>query len=176
MIILEGPDNGGKSTLAYKFGLPVVHPGGAPKTPDEEQIMFRRQFRVCTTKIVHDRVTCISQQVYQKRLKDPYYHLHAKLLAGSAHCVIIYCRPDDEELLDFTKHSVAEHDTEEQMAYVRSNAELFVRSYDILMSDLPHIKYNYKVDKLDDLIYRVIKAQFSYEEWKTCHTQLTTTL
>jgi adenylate kinase family enzyme len=39
MIILEGPDGSGKSTLGFKIseeiGLPIIHSGGPPKSEEE---------------------------------------------------------------------------------------------------------------------------------------------
>ena len=80
MIILEGMDGSGKSTLAKilqdTFNIPGIHPGAPPKDPRVEQQMMRIQGAEAGNSIIYDRVTCISQQVYRKRMFDEWYMLH----------------------------------------------------------------------------------------------------
>lgn len=69
MIILEGPDNSGKSTLAEKlskdFGLPVWHAGG----PGYSTSRLRDEMVQITKRQICDRVNFISGPVYERALK-----------------------------------------------------------------------------------------------------------
>ncbi len=145
MIILEGMDNSGKSTLGKKLGLTVIHPGAPPKTPEYEMILFDRQLKDAQRRhgIVYDRVTCISQQVYRRRLFDKWYMEPLTQLLFTPGVVLVYCRPPTELLVDTANHTKAEHDTPEMLKLVEDNAHLFVESYDKLMQNLPHLVYNY---------------------------------
>lgn len=97
MIVIEGPDNAGKSTLAKyiseRLNLPVRHSGGPSKYPGE---IYKRidQFHNDQSQCIYDRHPCVSQNLYLKSLK----------LAGEAvddyrlqrfyatQPLIIYCR------------------------------------------------------------------------------------
>lgn len=146
-IILEGFDGAGKSTLAKilqdTFNIPRIHPGAPPKDPQVEQQMMRIQGAEAGNPIIYDRVTCISQQVYRKRMFDEWYMSHLRKLSDNPDVLIIYCRPPDEVLLDPTHHKPAAHDTPEMLQLVNDNLQLFVVSYDNLMSKTNHIMYNY---------------------------------
>lgn len=168
MIILEGMDGSGKSTLATKMGLPVIHPGAPPKTSDLEYQFFSQQQENASKPLVYDRVTCISQQVYRKRLFEWWYMKPLEELLATPHCVIVYCRPPDDVVLNLDNHTVSAHDTPEMLQLVRDNARLFLDSYDQLMSTLPHIKYDFTTTKLEDLYSQVFPSQFSQEEWEKC--------
>lgn len=147
MIILEGMDGSGKSTLgkelSQEFNLLLVHPGAPPKDPHVENHMMNLQRADMHRHMIYDRVTCISQQVYRKRMFDMWYDLNRRTFSENPNVLIIYCRPPDEILLDPTHHKPAPHDTPEMLKLVNDNLNLFVRSYDILMSKTNHLKYNY---------------------------------
>lgn len=175
-IILEGMDGCGKSTLAEKLGLKVVHPGAPPKTPEAERLLFSEQQRRISDPIIYDRVTCISQQVYRKRMDDPWYTKPMNQLISTPHCIVVYCRPPDHRVLDISSHTVSPHDTVEMLDLVRDNAALFLESYDILMSKIPHIVYDYTSSNFAELKHNIITTQFRISEWTKCIKHLQTTL
>ncbi len=147
MIILEGMDGSGKSTLANMlqdtFNILRIHPGAPPKDPQVEYHMMQAQNSDAGKSIIYDRVTCISQQVYRKRMFDEWYMSHHRKLNNNPDVLIIFCRPPDEILLDPTHHKPAPHDTPEMLQLVNDNLKLFVGSYDNLMLVTNHIVYNY---------------------------------
>lgn len=175
MIILEGMDNSGKSTLAAKFGLEIVHPGPAPMSYDEEQAFLESQLRDARLPIVMDRVTCISSQVYSGKLFDDRYMGFLNKMLDTPHCVLVYCRPPDKNVLDFDTHNVKTHDTPEHLARVKANASKYLESYDRLMYKLPHMLYDYTCLN-DKLIQQIVNTQFIVGEWKKCVNTLTTLL
>ena len=56
MIIVEGPDNAGKSTFAASIGLEVRHPGPAPINDFELNLCLHDQIISMREPIVLDRV------------------------------------------------------------------------------------------------------------------------
>lgn len=176
MIVLEGPDGSGKSTFAKRLALPVIHPGAPPKTESAEQAFFDLQFRSANTPVIYDRITSISQQVYQQRLFDEWYWNPLWKTLSQCHCVIVYCRPPDDVVLDFSNHTVAEHDDPVQMQYVRDNGRMLMESYDRLMSRIPHVNYDFTLGDDQDLVTRLLKSQFNESEWKLWLREMKRTL
>jgi hypothetical protein len=146
MIVLEGMDNSGKSTLAQLFELEVVHPGPAPKSTEEELNCLKDQNLLAgANNIVHDRVTCISSQVYKNKVFDPRYMSYLRSMQAAPGCVIVYCRPPDDLVLDFNNHKRKDYDTDEAIQLLADNATQYLRSYDRLMYNVPHLLYNYTI-------------------------------
>lgn len=165
MIILEGMDNSGKSTLAAKFGFEVLHPGPAPKSWAEEQTCLEEQLEKARLPIVQDRVTCISSQVYKNRVGDRTYVEYMNQMLMTPHCILVYCRPPDSVVLNFDTHNIKAHDTPEHLKKVKDNAKRYLESYDRLMYNLPHLVYNYtKPD--DSVIQTATDCLMSNSEWK----------
>lgn len=84
-IVLEGPDNSGKSTLAShlsdKLGLRVQHSGGPEKYPGEINVRTIKYLDLTET-VIFDRHPCISHNIYtlfkdrsfvDNRLTDEFY-------------------------------------------------------------------------------------------------------
>lgn len=166
-IILEGFDNSGKSTLAASFGLDVIHPGPRPKTFDEERIYLDAQETMCGQEFVLDRVTAISTPVYTG-IKSPWdqrYIDRLNRMLSTMHCVLIYCRPPIEVILDFSKHEVKPHDTSEHIAEIQESSYQIIKRYDEFMDQFPHRKYDYTNPdrKLVQLAY---DSQTSISRWK----------
>jgi hypothetical protein len=167
-IILEGMDGTGKSTLSGRFGLPVIHPGAPPDGKSKELGFMIDQNCNFINPVIYDRVTCISQQVYRKRLLDAWYTRYMDRISRIPHCIVVYCRPPDEYVLDISRHTVSEHDTPTMLKLVEDNAKLFLESYDILMSKLPHIVYNYTSSKIEDLVDELVPTQYNLGDWQKC--------
>ncbi len=168
MIILEGMDGTGKSTLAKRMILPVLHPGAPPKTVALEKLFFMDQQNKAELPIIYDRVTCISQQVYRKRMFDKYYIDPLNRLIQSARVVVVYCRPPDEVVLNIDNHTVSEHDTPEMLQLVKDNAALFLESYDKLMEKIPHFKYDFtncNEHQFTDMMVEILPTQYDNNRW-----------
>lgn len=164
MIIIEGPDNSGKSGitnfLTRDLGVPSYHAGGPPKS--KEDIMRRALFLLDNYgKYIFDRAALISEPVYSilrpggSLLADE-EHLYKRL--RDLNPIIIFCRPPMENLLRMEKHIVKEHDTPEHVDAVQKNAVQLIARYDLVMEEAhlpPHIKYNYEVDIKADVAKHV---------------------
>lgn len=171
-IILEGMDGSGKSTFGKHTGLPLIHPGAPPKTADLEKEFFQQQQENANKVVVYDRVTCISQQIYRKRMYDEWYMKPLRKLLTTPLCLIVYCRPPDSVVLNLDNHTVSEHDTPEMLQLVRDNAQLFLTSYDRLMSSIPHVIYDFTTMDPTTLLTEIIPTQYHEKEWTRCMKQL----
>lgn len=165
-VILEGFDNSGKSTLAKKFGLEIVHPGPAPKTWGEEQTCLETQLRAARLPIVMDRVTCISSQVYKGPLFDKKYMEYLDQMVYTRHCVIIYCRPSIDVIMNMSNHDVKQYDTKEHLAKIQKNARHYVELYDKLFKSTPHLFYDYKRSG-NSVIDQAMSMLFDIGAWKS---------
>ena len=161
IIILEGPDNAGKSSLAKRLScdlhVEVIHPGGPPKNIVEaiarcfEQ---ERTFEIGTQlNIIFDRVTCISDMIYRG---IPEYHnvfgLFQDQIRYRKNIVVIYCRPSIERLRNFDDHVTKDHEDESVVQHAKDNVERIIFEYDNVMLRLesdPHVdfqRYNFEQD------------------------------
>ena len=150
IIILEGADNSGKSTLAKKlsemFGLEVIHPGGPPKNIgeaiarcDEQHLVMQFSMQL---DVIYDRVTCISDMIY--RGKSQYHEAFdyfQHLLTVQKNVLLIYCRPSDERLKNFDDHVTQDHEDESVVDFAKANVDRIIGEYDFVMSRLVDNKH-----------------------------------
>jgi thymidylate kinase len=163
MLIIEGPDNAGKSTLIEKlkeeFHLKSFHAGGPPKNQSDIDKRKIDAHQNCLEKIIQDRNYFISDIVYGGVLrKEPVYdNLVSLLKMLTTKPMVIYCRPPLDHLLGMKNHKVKDHETEEHVASVKENQLLLVHHYDELMKIValhtPFIQYDFTQGFLkEDLI------------------------
>lgn len=162
MIILEGFDGAGKSTLATKLKFPIKHAGGPPKTLEQLKKNLMDQMLECGNKVILDRITCISHQVYGDNMFDPRLMAYLHSMMDCKNTVLVYCRPPDHVLMDFSKHEVKDHDTEEHIEDLKRNMATYIDRYDQLMSKVTHVRYDYTkhgddVPFINDLIHSQVK-------------------
>lgn len=159
MIILEGPDGTGKTTLAERlakeFNRRVQHSGGPPK--DQSDIFARQeramQFALHNAPVVMDRVPAISERIYGPiiRGKDPFQGSdYLPKLMQAMPLPLIYCRPPLEVIREnmAATHSKKEHETEEHFAGVMKRWETVIEAYDELIDEMQAgwvevIRYDY---------------------------------
>ena len=148
-LIIEGPDASGKSTLARLISLnsamPLYLAGGKPRDDDEMWRMINDQAKAADCDSIVDRVSCISQQVYRDGL-----FMREDLMAiandlAKKH-VLVYCRPPMHVLMDPSKHEWKEYDTDEWKAQILANQATYVERYDLLMSKLPCIIFDWTAE------------------------------
>lgn len=132
MILVEGPDNSGKTTLCARlheeFDLGIVRRAGpAPKEEMEERV---RALMMSTATVIHDRCPVFSEPVYGSVLRGGsvfgsknWEYIWLLLWKNP---LIIYCRPPKETVFDFGDR--------EQMDGVIDQKEALLGRYDELMN------------------------------------------
>lgn len=172
MIIVEGLDNSGKSTLAAylsaELGLPIHHPGGNPKS--KEEVIERANFALDNhDKYIFDRTPFITEAVYcVLRNEDSWLADQKELYARFENLqpVLIYCRPPDNYVLDMRKHGLKDYDTPEYIEQLTTKHRSLLRIYDMLMRKLPCIAYDYTSDAPQNLLKRVKYESVRMDDYK----------
>lgn len=140
MLIFEGPDNSGKSTIAsyvsHELGIPLYHFGKPPKTIDE--LRNRIDFLLINhDRFIFDRIPLISEQVYSilrhcnmmSILDEANTHyVHLKELNP----LIVYCRPSIPTMLE--GHKKKQYDSPEHIRSVEKRALELIERYDQVMN------------------------------------------
>lgn len=165
MIVLEGPDNAGKSTLgkqlSERFGTEVQHSSN-PKMSYEE--LRAKMFAIINDPrrdAIYDRVPLISEAVYGTLLRGiNRFNGHEGdgiwQLFKSCRPLIIYCRPQDDTLsvgLEFKPGEEPDH-----IESVRKQHLNIAHFYDNLMDSLtmtgfPVFKYNWVLPQAFDRVF-----------------------
>ena len=171
-IIIEGPDNAGKTTLCNLLGtslhMPIFHAGGPPSTNDTALRLCREQTDFLHNNTILDRITPISRQVYNNRYNDPEMVDHLKVMLKVPMCTLIYCRPPNERLMDMKNHEIKKHDTADHMANILEHHHNFIELYDRLMAGIPHIEYDWSMDINESAFIKMIfKTQITPTYFKS---------
>lgn len=177
MIIVEGMDNSGKSTLAkhlaQKFEMEYLHSPSEYRNDPNRMIswaiekMLERKYMPHKNPVVYDRFSPISDRVYGPVLRGgtPYNDLAigamaVRLLKDVPH-LIIYCRPRRERILNFGSR--------EQMDGVTSQATKLLEAYDSLMEEMQLKGYNvvtYNYDEPGDYEFIVYQVGLYIKQWE----------
>lgn len=140
-IVLEGPDNSGKSTLAKRLsretGWPIVHSGGPGKVEDFAERLLK-DIDNMQRNVIMDRSFIISDSIYspacrQTRLFDPrpWFRKIQALDQIQSNFLLVFCTAPTSVLLDMSTHIVKPHETREHVAHVMQNKEQICREYDM---------------------------------------------
>ena len=153
MIIMEGPDLSGKTTLANRIsalmGIEVYHSGG----PANKKRLRRRleyiNYFYKNKKIILDRHICISEQIYgtilRKRTKIPIYILNNILYENNP--LIFYCDKSLKYLRNNFNFLIEKpHKSKEHIKEVIKNYEAIYQKYESLMRKLSKKLTVVKVD------------------------------
>lgn len=171
MIVVEGFDASGKSTLAVKIGKrltwPIVHTGGPTKGEDDVLRCLTRSRHRMTLHNVQDRITHVSEACYGM-LRSPKSAALAIQSLRDFHdgVTVIYCRPPTEFMLEALKnqHVDEEWDTPKHMAMVLENARTIIAIYDTIMAVVGHrtglYQYDRTVSGADEQIVEIMSRRF----------------
>ena len=147
MIIVEGPDNSGKSTLiknlAKDFKLRTLKCSrhGPPIDGNDNyqrtQEIIERALKFPDNNIIVDRISLIGEEIYGPILRGKNlwveYPEKKRNLWNSLRCLntfFIYCRPPNNKVLDLSTHELKKYDTKEHVLSVSINKDLIVNTYD----------------------------------------------
>jgi GTPase SAR1 family protein len=148
-IILEGPDNAGKTTLANRIKhalgprVDYFHPGGKPDDLEAEALCIEVQLDTlrASSSIIMDRCTPISQVVYNPDPELVGWRDHMWQRYLELDIVLIYCRPSTDRLLRVQDLTWREGETEEHKQKIIANQHTFVQRYDAIMQGKPNLSY-----------------------------------
>lgn len=163
MLVVEGMDNSGKSTLAHELaratGRHVVHSPGHRLTPPQLRDWAEKSlFSPANPYIIYDRHPVISESVYGPVLRGKsIFHetwlgrFVRRSFYEHVRPLIIYCRPPVTDITDFRKP---------EMDGVTDNALKLLSAYDGLIDELVDegvrvLRYNYQVDEVDELLEQI---------------------
>lgn len=172
MIIIEGCDNSGKSTLAARLakdlGVPVIHSTRPDLNSKPEELLKHSQSQLIPAAVILDRIFAISEYVYGRVLRggsllkdkqvdalmDLHYRKH----------LIIYCRPKDATIRD--------NRGRDQMDGVLDHMPQLIAEYDYLMSELDRtgatiIEYDYQGRGYPNLVKKCFDH---FKEYETRYT------
>lgn len=142
MIILEGPDNSGKSTLgrklAKKFDLVLKHSIRPDKSWVTHEVLRHSRSQLIPSRIIQDRVYAISEYIYGNIIRGhtalgPFHAQALRDLYSRDH-LIIYCRPQMKTILN--------NKGRDQMEGVLDHHEAIVKEYDDVMGDIARYSSN----------------------------------
>lgn len=168
MIVLEGPDNAGKSTLgrqlSERFGVDVHHSSNPKMDYAQLRDKMREIINDPRRDAIYDRVPLISEGIYGTILRGVNrFNCHEgqglwQLFAAS-NPLIIYCRPPDETINVGLEFKPGE--SEDHIKAVREKHLVIAHAYDDLMTALAHqtggdfqvVKYNWVLPGQFDRIF-----------------------
>lgn len=140
MIVVEGFDSSGKSTLAGKIGeilgWSVLHTGGPTKSREDViHCLMRSQSRL-RQRVVQDRITHISESVYSMLTAPDKAAMALNAIPEIAIAeLVIYCRPPHNFLLEaFREHRIKEHDDFMKLEQTMRDAPSLIKVYDTVMN------------------------------------------
>lgn len=161
MIIVEGMDNSGKTTLCEKLesksNFPVIHSPGPPQVVGiEAWFSFVRDTLTREVPCIYDRHPIFSEYIYGPLLRgvnmlsDKDYL--SKLVKKDP--LVIYCRPADSIIVDF-KDTI-------QMNGVKEKALMLIKAYDDFMNLFRAngrvYDYDYNLDPTDEKVMEVFNS------------------
>jgi hypothetical protein len=151
MIIVEGLDGSGKSTLIRKIsqeiiGLTIATSEGPPKNKEELTKRWNDKLHIhYGTKSILDRAEPISERIYGPILRGvdffgedwPISQLHEKKIP------LIYCRPPSYILLNPKMHVPRSSEDPQHLEQVLINQLKLMTAYDQIMAGIPHVEYDW---------------------------------
>lgn len=160
-IILEGPDNSGKSTLAEHLGtfmgLEVVKSEGREKWPGEVNDRIRR-YNSQYNKVIYDRHPVVSQTLYNLiKTNTP---VDEELLQQfyQEKNILVYCRPLIERKME--GHVAKDYDEPEYLATIEEKYGPLVKLYDEWA--LSHAHFLYRIGDDRTRLLEALKGAYSH--------------
>lgn len=138
-VIVEGPDNSGKSTLvsvlASVFNMPVIHSHG-PAT-DDEQFDVRCKHYLSQHSTIFDRHCIVSEEIYGQARGRVRTKPELKQIFLHTSKVVIVCRGDGT----LQGHVLKAHDSPDHKQLVQVRHRMICEAYDRYALDYAHILY-----------------------------------
>lgn len=153
ILILEGPDNSGKSTLAAHLSealaIPITSSEGPEKYPGEINERLRRYHEDSRKLMIFDRHPAISQLIYGSFREGGAHGVDPDLVQQlyNRDPLIIYCHGRS-----LSGHVIKDHDSAAHRASVARYHEEICQQYDAWAAEKAHIHY-----RVGDSMERVLQ-------------------
>lgn len=163
-LILEGPDNAGKTSLAQQLLAKNVHvkynhPGGKPDSfEDEVRCINEQLIWLLDHHTILDRVTPISQRVYNPDETADKFRIDKWSSYLAMKPVVVYCRPSTDRLMRFQDFTWRDGETEEHRQKIIRNQHTFIERYDAIMATVPHVLYAFDEPMGDIVRTKLLQA------------------
>jgi cytidylate kinase len=139
-ILIEGPDNSGKSTLCEKLsmrlGWPIVRAVRPLKDEDDMFEMCTNDIKLMQTNIIMDRSYIISDSIYgplcrnQNLVDLKYWLAQMQTLQQTCHNLeFVFCDGLDSVLTNMSTHVIKITDTAAHLAAVEKNKVAIMNNY-----------------------------------------------
>ena len=152
-IILESANGGGKSTLGKELSrildMPYHHAGPSPGDSTGAFKACLSQLALLKQGVIMDRVTPISRLVYEEPLKDKERFMLELFQKEMLECSnVVYCTGEGY-FTDKDYYPVG-HFTK-----VLEDKEKIRSKYDKVFTEIPHYRYDWRVDNINNLLERL---------------------
>lgn len=181
IIIVEGPDGSGKSTLVKnlqnKFILKSLKTIKHGPPVDAEDLYER--CRDILTEAIHSNMNCIidrfgliGEQIYGPALrgKDMWVEIPQKkqeifTALNALNPFFIYCRPPANIIANLANHEVKEYDTPEHLKGLAENQALIIKSYDNFFANWKAYNFFIWDYTKPENYYDLVKRLEEYLKW-----------
>lgn len=153
MIVIEGMDGSGKTTLAKRLSKDLNIPRTYSVSPPENHKEFLNRCMksaiLFNKPIIQDRIPFISEIIYaQIENRDPYLSEKTALnILRLNSPLLIYCQST------YIHHVIKNYDIKKRLELIKQNWLKLQSDYDTFMAKLQTIQYNWAAKKLEPLIY-----------------------
>lgn len=158
IIVIEGPDGAGKSTLAAAlseyFKWPIIHDGGPLTSRQDFLNRIKAKGWDNPEPKICDRICYISELIYAPlHCHEPFVSsLELNNWIDRMKPVIVYCTLDSsKEMVERILMIPKAYKTPEFTAQVVKEHPEITRRYNLVMKELQHTKFNWKKDDLRNL-------------------------
>lgn len=182
MIIVEGPDSSGKSTLVEKLKdrLHLVHIKPIKHGPPvDAKDLYERAKHILMEATKHqknntivDRFGLIGESIYGPvcRGKDMWVEIPDKKQEifsafNTLNPFIIYCRPPANIIANLANHEVKSYDTPEHLKTLKKNQALIIKSYDNYFANWKSYNFFIWDYTKPENYYDLVKCLEEYLKW-----------
>lgn len=161
LVIVEGPDGAGKSTLIQNLvalgGFVSAHTGGPPR---DKQDLEDKLAKVATAldaagpdTLILDRHPAVSDPIYSKVTGSRSFATPGELgeQVGALNPVFVYCRGSADSMRGNISKSPKAHKPPEHLLKVIQKHGEIVKLYDAFFAQTPHIRFDWQRDSVLEL-------------------------
>lgn len=161
LVIVEGPDGAGKSTLIQNLvalgGFVSIHTGGPPRDKQDLEDKLDKITQALDAAgpniLILDRHPAVSDPIYSKVTGSRSFATPGELSkqVWSLDPVFVYCRGSADSMRKNISESPKTHKSPEHLLKVIQKHGEIVKLYDAFFALAPHIRYDWQRDSVLEL-------------------------